>query len=662
MKANLWLGVGTVALVALSSAMTWVAAERYHRQPASEEGSSKPEGSSKSEGTVKVVIAYNRALNAINPKNPEEWLRILDPSDLHLPSGKQIELVRVPLSSQDLVRDTLSGLVKAHILIPSSDVFLDMADKEWIARTGQPLLTDRTPMLKQLYVLAVRRPMAEAMGWPDKEIGWAEVVALARDGWKSVGHPEWGELKLLLGNPETSDPGLHTVVSVAHGMLEKSKNWMSADFEDPKFMSALRALDKAVIWYPSVLTDLLRNESMEVPAQCHMTFLPEHYMVALNHRNLGRKGLPEWVAIYPRKGTLTDTVAAAVVKREWVTEEQREAAVVCMKLGRAPKAQKRVMTLGYRPILPEITVGFPLDKTMGIDPTQPRQSVGMPPSEAILDCLAAWDKVWQLRGKQVILARKEGAGPGKEGGGDTVFKFHVTKSGELEPSGKEGPGSAPAPVSVPPLKQAPSPIGRNRNSRLTPTVLCIHKVRPCTVQINRILRPTVIGTGVIVDPRGYAVTSRHVVGDEKEATIRILASVDKVHKATVVAEDPSHDLALLHISTQGKYPAVTFADSDELEVGETAIALGNPFGYTGTATMGIVSALDRQITLPGGILLDKLIQTDAPINPGNSGGPLLNIEADLIGINTAMRQESANIAFTTPSNRVRDFVLKVLPK
>jgi serine protease Do len=201
-----------------------------------------------------------------------------------------------------------------------------------------------------------------------------------------------------------------------------------------------------------------------------------------------------------------------------------------------------------------------------------------------------------------------------------------------------------------------------KNSRLTPTILCIHRAGPSTVQINRVLRPSVIGTGVIVDQRGYVITNRHVVGDEREVNIRVLDSEEKVHKGEVIRADEKQDLALLRISTPGKYPAVSIADSDAGEAGEAVVAIGNPFGYTGTATLGIVSALNREITMPSKAVLTRLFQTDASINPGNSGGPLLNINGELIGIILAVRLESENIAFAIPSNCVREDLNKALPR
>src|SRR5262249_55161647 len=146
------------------------------------------------------------------------------------------------------------------------------------------------------------------------------------------------------------------------------------------------------------------------------------------------------------------------------------------------------------------------------------------------------------------------------------------------------------------------------NSRLTPLVQCVRKARPSTVIVNRAIRTKVIGTGVVVDTRGYVITNRHVVGDEKAVTIRILASENKVHKGEVVWADADQDLALIRILTPGKYTPIQFADSDALEVGEATVAIGNPFGFTGTVTRGIVSALNRAIPVSEEKSLSNLIQ------------------------------------------------------
>src|SRR5581483_10012116 len=122
-------------------------------------------------------------------------------------------------------------------------------------------------------------------------------------------------------------------------------------------------------------------------------------------------------------------------------------------------------------------------------------------------------------------------------------------------------------------------------------------------------------------------------------------------KASVVGYDPTHDLALIKIDAGRKLPSLRLGDSENLQVGQKVLAIGNPFEFGGTLTTGIVSSLDRTITTEENRQLEGMIQTDAAINPGNSGGPLLDSHGDVIGINTAIYGEgNVGIGFAMPIN------------
>jgi serine protease Do len=200
-------------------------------------------------------------------------------------------------------------------------------------------------------------------------------------------------------------------------------------------------------------------------------------------------------------------------------------------------------------------------------------------------------------------------------------------------------------------------------SRRTPIVEAVQKTRPSIVTIKVMKQgqwgaKEVVGTGVIIDERGYVVTNRHVVGRAQSLTVH-LADGSAV-RASVHTEDPRHDLAIVRLERGRKYPALGFAPASDLMVGETVIAVGHPFGYTNTVSTGIVSALGREITMPEGEVLTGLIQTNASINPGNSGGPLLNINGELIGINVALREGAQGIAFALNADTVQAVLSKHL--
>jgi serine protease Do len=169
---------------------------------------------------------------------------------------------------------------------------------------------------------------------------------------------------------------------------------------------------------------------------------------------------------------------------------------------------------------------------------------------------------------------------------------------------------------------------------------------------------SVLGSGVVVHKDGYLITNAHVI---KEAeNIKAIFSSGEEFPCEIVRADEGNDLALLKTQADKKLPFVHLGRSDDLMIGETVIAIGNPYGYSNTLTTGVVSAVGRDIPVSEGFWLRGLIQTDAPINPGNSGGPLFNVNGDLIGINTAIRAGAENIGFSIPVDTLADNLRRML--
>jgi serine protease Do len=157
-----------------------------------------------------------------------------------------------------------------------------------------------------------------------------------------------------------------------------------------------------------------------------------------------------------------------------------------------------------------------------------------------------------------------------------------------------------------------------------------------------------LGSGVIVNADGYILTNAHVVA--RADKVHVLVASGDEFEARVIGSDADLDLAVLKIDAPGALPAIPVGRSDDLLIGEDVIAIGNPFGLSHTVTRGVVSALNRSVTIEGNTY-ENFIQTDAAINPGNSGGPLLNVHGDLIGINTAILGRAEGIGFATPIGR-----------
>jgi serine protease Do len=216
---------------------------------------------------------------------------------------------------------------------------------------------------------------------------------------------------------------------------------------------------------------------------------------------------------------------------------------------------------------------------------------------------------------------------------------------------------------------APQDADERFKRRVTPIVKVVDQASPAVVFIQTERwqgvrdffrgymeqRITGSGSGVVILKEGFIITNYHVVKGAKTIQVSFDKQYDSdEYPATVVSFVEQEDLALLKINRQSDFPTIRLGTSADLMPGETVIAIGNPYGQTNTVSTGIVSGLHRNVQMPTeGLAFDDLIQTDASINFGNSGGPLLNINGELIGINSAINAQAQNIGFAIPVDRVK---------
>ncbi len=223
---------------------------------------------------------------------------------------------------------------------------------------------------------------------------------------------------------------------------------------------------------------------------------------------------------------------------------------------------------------------------------------------------------------------------------------------------------------------APADLARRRDA----TVEVVQKVSPAVVYIGtehiietrrgpdrffeqffgigRERRQSVqsLGSGVIIDPVGVIVTNDHVI--RGAAAIHVVLADGRQLEAEVIGSDADNDVAVLRVQSKGPLPAAKLGTSADLMIGESVIAIGSPFGLKKTVTVGVLSAVGRSFKADGRVYNDFL-QTDASINPGNSGGPLLNIDGEVIGINTAIYASGQGIGFAIPADKVRRIVTEL---
>jgi serine protease Do len=187
--------------------------------------------------------------------------------------------------------------------------------------------------------------------------------------------------------------------------------------------------------------------------------------------------------------------------------------------------------------------------------------------------------------------------------------------------------------------------------KVSKSVVNIASVRMVQDQLFRVSAVEGVGSGVIVDSKGFILTNNHVVDDAQR--LRITLKDGNVFNGVAIGTDDVTDLAVIKVDSKEALPFAQLGNSDQLKIGQIVIAIGNPFGLAGgpTVTAGIVSALNRSLQFESGTL--ELIQTDAAINPGNSGGPLANTNGEVIGVNTAKMPYAQGIGFAVPVNTAR---------
>lgn len=191
-----------------------------------------------------------------------------------------------------------------------------------------------------------------------------------------------------------------------------------------------------------------------------------------------------------------------------------------------------------------------------------------------------------------------------------------------------------------------------------PSVVHVHVRRGTNSSRRSQQRAEASASGVIITPDGYTVTNSHVV--ENAADIDVSLADGSSFQANIIGQDKATDLALLRVLSDRNLPTAHLGDSDRLQAGQIAIAIGNPYGFQNTVTAGIISALGRSLRSHTGRLIENVIQTDAALNPGNSGGPLVDSNGLVIGINTAIIQYAQGICFAIPVNTMRWVVTLLL--
>jgi len=305
-------------------------------------------------------------------------------------SQSKVHVTAKPMGSGEASTAILDGREKPVIYSPASGVYITLLDQAWQSREGhtKPIAPTGEPLVLSPIVIAMWKPMAEALGWPNKQLGWADILKVSRDpkGWGSLGRPEWGDVKLGHTHPEDSSSGLLTALAIAYAGAGTTRGLTAAQL--PKVVGFMGAVEDAVVHYGKS-TGWFADKMIERG--------PSYLSAAVLYENLVIESYAKTpplplVAIYPVEGTFWADHPFSVLDAPWVTPEQRDGAAAFLAFLKSKPAQERALALGFRPVDPAIKVGAPIDAAHGVDAKQPQTLLEVPDAATLEALLATWRK------------------------------------------------------------------------------------------------------------------------------------------------------------------------------------------------------------------------------------------------------------------------------
>ena len=311
-------------------------------------------------------------------------------------------------------------------------------------KAGQELAPAGTPFMLTPLVIAMPRPMAEALGWPQESIGFADLVPLANDpeGWASVGHPEWGPFRLGKTNPNYSTSGLNFTIAEYYAATGKTSGLTVEDLARPAAVEFASQIESSVVHYGDITMTFLNNWFAADERNTSLTYTS---VVAVEEKsvidyNLGNPDgvlspgeeprIPRvpLVAIYPEEGTLYSDNPFIVLDTEWVDADEKAAAALFEEYVQQPANQEKVMEFGFRPNNPSVALADPIVTANGVDPTQPTAELQVPSPEVLVGILESWA---ELRKEARVLLVLDISGSMGEPAGDGRTRLDLAQEAAI---------------------------------------------------------------------------------------------------------------------------------------------------------------------------------------------------------------------------------------
>jgi Ca-activated chloride channel family protein len=371
-----------------------------------------------SQGKTYVSIYYG--------SEKQEWLEPLveeyNAQEHETPEGKLVEVKATPMGSIESASAIIAEEIKPTVWSPASSIYVPVAKAGWRRTHSEDLIIgEPEDLVLSPVVIALWRPMAVALGWPDVPIGWADIVELATSegGWSEYGYPEWGSFKLGHTHPNHSNSGIVSVIAETYAGAGKQRGLTPDDLSNPDVRAFVADIESSIIHYGRSTGFFGRRMFETGPSYLSAAVLYENLIVAQESKRLrGESNQLPVVAIYPSEGTFWSNHPYAILNAPWVTDEQRVAAEMFRDYLLERPQQLKAMEYGFRPADPSIPLVSPLDAEHGVDPMQPQTVLEVPSAEVIagieelwrevkkpVDLVVVMDTSGSMRGPKIAAAR-----------------------------------------------------------------------------------------------------------------------------------------------------------------------------------------------------------------------------------------------------------------
>lgn len=355
-------------------------------QPQNDGNSENNGQKAKDTNTLELTFTYG--------SEKEDWVKdvtqVFNSSNTAIASGKKIRVNAIAMGSGDCINEILTNTRQTHIVSPASEAFIKTGNSQSQVKTNKNIVSNTETLMLSPVVIAMWKPMAEAIGWGKKPIGWSEILELARNkqGWAAYGHPEWGRFQFGHTHPEYSNSGLISLFATVYAATGKTADLKKEDIDNPKTGSYLADIEQAVVHY-GTSTGFFSSKMFANG--------PEYLSAAvLYENNVIESYSPQYklpfpiVAIYPKEGTFWSDHPIGIVEREWVSQEHQEAAKVYIKFLLDKTQQEKTLKYGFHPGDPTIAITSPINEIHGVDPKEPKTILQVPSVEVMDSIINLW--------------------------------------------------------------------------------------------------------------------------------------------------------------------------------------------------------------------------------------------------------------------------------